>query len=369
MNPRIIAAIFIFFTAGCTSIPLEEARSTFCSLNLVRAEHVFKECKEVSKRDRLLCFMEGGLILYERDAYNESTEVLLKASQIIKEQDIVNISDQASAVMINDKTMVYKGEYCERLWVHTFLMMNFLMQNKYESALVEAKQALELFDRYSEAVKGDYFTRALIALCFENMNLPDDARIEYKKLSETMGEKYFMTESVAQGKGELVLFIGQGRVPSKVSSDIALPPSIRISIPRYRDSYSPLSVTIRSDHGMLTPMQITTDLGDVARKSLDERAAHYLSRQALRAGFKEYIAHKVGENNKFAEVLVRALLFLSEEADTRSWEKLPGSLTLVRITLDPGIHNLAVSTEYSQTAFLEGIDIHEGKRLYRSLLF
>jgi len=120
---------------------------------------------------------------------------------------------------------------------------------------------------------------------------------------------------------------------------------------------------------MNTPLQITTHLGDVARKSLNDRAAQYLARQALRAGSKEAIAQKIGDQNEFAEVLARIILFISEEADTRSWETLPGSLTLIRIILGPGIHNLEISSAYSGTAFLDGIDIPEGKRLYRSLRF
>jgi hypothetical protein len=313
--------------------------------------------------------MEKGVILFDLEAYEESTQVLLKASRLIKEQDIVSISDQSSAVLINDKVMTYKGEYSEKLWVHTFLMMNFLLQYNYESALVEAKQALEVYDEYPDSLKDDNFTRALIALCFENMNLPDDARIEYNKLAEATGRKNLMPEPILQGKGELILFIGQGRVPRKFSIDTVIPPSTRISIPRYADSSSPVPVMIRSDGRERTALQITTDLGDVARKSLNDRAAQYLTRQALRAGVKESIARKVGDKNEFAEILVRAVLFLSEEADLRSWETLPGGLILVRMILDSGIQDLEVSSEYSETVYLYGIDIPEGKRLYRALRF
>jgi hypothetical protein len=64
--------------------------------------------------------------------------------------------------MINDLTATYKGEYSERLWVHTYLMINFLLQNRPDSALVEAKQALEIFDEYPDPLEGDLFTRALL---------------------------------------------------------------------------------------------------------------------------------------------------------------------------------------------------------------
>ena len=127
--------------------------------------------------------MEKGLILFYQEQYEKSTEALLKASRFIKDQDQVSITEQSSAVVVNDWAITYKGEYSERLWVHTFLMMNYLMQYKYEDALVEAKQALEVYDKYSGSLADDHFTRALIALCYENMNMPDDARIEYEKLA------------------------------------------------------------------------------------------------------------------------------------------------------------------------------------------
>jgi len=369
MKFRIILPVFILLLSGCSSLPLQKARSEFYSGNLNQADYLLEGCKGVSEKDLLLCYMEKGIILHYMEAYEESTEVLLKASQLIKAHDQISVTDQSTAVVINDRVMTYKGEYSERLWVHTFLMMNYLLQAKYEDALVEGKQALEVYDKYPGSLSGDHFTRALIALCFEDMNLPDDARIEYEKLAAEMGREKISPEPAVPGKGELILFIGQGRAPTKVSSDVALPPSIRISVPVYADGSPPVSVSIRSDGNTLDPLEISTDLGQVARKSLDDRSAQYLTRQAVRAGAKEAIAEKVGDKNEIGELFARAILFLLEEADTRSWETLPGGLTLVRITLDKGVHDLEISSGNSQTLHLNGIDIPEGGRIYRSLRF
>ncbi|MBN2420350.1 MAG: hypothetical protein JXL81_13255 [Deltaproteobacteria bacterium] len=369
MKLRIILSILILLSSGCATTPVSKVRNLHYSESPVHSDLILEECEGVSRKDRLLCYMEGGIILYDQEAYKESTDILLKASRIIQKQDMVNIKDQSSAVIINDRIMKYKGEYSERLWVHTYLMMSFIMQNNYESALVEAKQALELYDAYPESLEKDYFTRALIALCFENMNLPDDARIEYDKLAEAAGGEGYRPEPIEPGKGELVLFIGQGYIPTKETIETVFPPSIRISIPHYPDSYPPPPANVRCDRMTGIPVRVTTDLGDVVRTSLNDRAAQYLTRQALRAGIKESIADKVGEKNEFAEILVRALLFVSEEADTRSWETLPESLTLIRVTLDPGVHDIIVSTEYSQRVILRDIDIQDGKRIYRSLRF
>ena len=369
VNFKVIFPVFILFIIGCSSLPLKNARTEFYSGDLAGADDILEGCKGISERDLLLCYMEDGLILHYMGAYEESTELLLKASQLMKRQEQISIAEQSASVLINDRVNTYKGEYSERLWVHTYLMMNFLLQYKYESALVEAKQALEVYDKYPESLEGDHFTRVLIALCFENMNLPDDARIEYEKLAEEMGGGEIAPEPIVPGKGELVLFIGQGRVPTKVSSDVVLPPSVKISIPRYTDDYTPMTVTVQSGGGELDPMKISTDLGEVARKSLDDRSAQYLARQGLRGGLKEAIAQEVGENNPIGEFFARAILFLLEEADTRSWETLPGGLILARIVLDPGVHNLEISSEDLQTVYLDGIYIPQGRRVYRSLRF
>lgn len=360
----------ILLVSGCSSLPLQKARTAFYVGNLVEADQILKECDGISQKNKLLCYMEKGLILFYMGAYAKSTQVLLKASALIKEQDQISIKDQSSAVLINDRVAAYKGEYCERLWVHTFLMMNFLLQHKNESALVEAKQALEVFDAHPGTLENDYFTRALVALCFENMNLASDARIEYEKIAAAMGKENLRPEPLSPGAGELVLFIGQGRVPSKVATNIILPPTIRISIPRYADSYPPAPpVAFRSAGRRLAPITISTDMGKVARKSLDNRSVEIFSRQALRAGAKEAIAQKIGENNQVVEVMARAVLFLLEEADTRSWEILPDSLTLVRIRLDPGVHDLEISSENSLLFQLNAVDIAGGERVYRSLRF
>ncbi len=362
-------AIFILILTGCSSLPLQKARDAFYGGDLEKAGRSLEDCTDISKKDRLLCYMEDGVILHYSGAYEKSTEALLDASRFMKQQEQISASEQTSAVLINDRVTTYKGEYGERLWVHTFLMMDYLLDYDYEDALVEARQALEVYDAHPGSLTDDYFSRALIALCFENMQLPDDARIEYEKLSKAMGGGDFAAVAIPPGKGELVLFVGQGRVPHKISTDMAFPPSIRISVPRYTDSQPAPPLTFRCDDRDITPLEVSTDLGDVDRKSLNDRSAAYLTRQALRAGAKESIANEIGEHNQLGEAMARIVFFLLEEADVRSWETLPGHMTLVRIELDAGVHDLKISSGYSNPVHLEALDIPEGRRVYRSIRF
>lgn len=366
---NVLSALFIFLFAGCASLPLQKARTAFYEGDLTKADRELEDCGDVSAKDRLLCYMEKGTVLHYSQDYKRSTDALLEASRLMEAQDQISVSDQTTAVLINDRTTTYKGEYSERLWVHTLLMMNFLLQYRYESALVEGKQALEVYDRYPGSLEDDCYTRALIALCFENMDMPDDARIEYEKLADAMGGESIIPTPISPGRGELVLFIGQGRIPGKIAVDVVYPPSIRISIPRYTDAQpvSPLSVIC--DDRPHSALRISADLGQVAEKSLNDRSAALLARQALRAGVKEAVAQEIGEKNQLGEAVTRILLFLLEEADTRSWQTLPGHMTLLRIELEAGIHEVEIASGYTGTLRLGTVDIPEGRRVYRSVRF
>ncbi len=176
--------LFIFiYSIGCTAPQLRDARREFYSNQPVKAAAALSGTKQFSDRDKLLLFMEKGLILHHIGKYKESIQELLNASNLIKQQDVISITQQATSLVTTEWITEYKGEYSERLMVHTYLMMNFLLLYKYEDALVEAKQALKILDTYPKALAGAYFTRALTALCYENLREINDAYIEYKKLA------------------------------------------------------------------------------------------------------------------------------------------------------------------------------------------
>jgi hypothetical protein len=368
-KPGAISALLFLFLAGCSSLQLDKARTAFYQGDFSAADRVLAACGDISKKDRLLCYMEKGTVLHYSASYEESTAALLSASGIMSGQDQISVSEQTSAMLVNDQVTDYKGEYSERLWVHSFLMMNFLLQYDYEAALVEAKQALEVYDSHPGSLVGDYFSRALVALCFENMGKPDDARIEYERLAKAMGGAPLSAVSIAPGKGELVLFVGQGRVPLKEAVDMVFPPSVRISIPKYTGSQSVSPLWIACDGEEVSALGISTDLGAVARASLNDRSAAYITRQGIRAGAKETIAQELGEHNELGEAVARIILFLLEEADTRSWQTLPGYLTLMRIELDAGVHDLEISSGGGASIHLNDVEISENRRVYRSVRF
>jgi len=352
-----------FVASGCASGRLNNARKTFYNGSPDQAAGVLSKEDDITGRNELLYLMEKGAILHHAGDFQKSTEALLKATALMKDQDIISAGQQTASLVTTEWLTDYKGEYAERLLVHTYLMMNFLLMEKHESALVEAKQALKVFDEYPDACNSDFFTRALIAHCFEALGEINGAYIEYKKLAELMGDstpvarrlynlsarlgfddevgrfsQYLPPSAPGQGKpgiGEVIIFFSQGRSPVKIPHDIVLPPSIRFSFSTYEDraprlpppSVGPLA-------GARPGEMITTDVGAVLRASLKERLAQIIIKETARVAAKEAIAHNI--DNDGAELLVRLIFFLMEVPDTRGWQTLPAYFSMVRIPVsDP----------------------------------
>ena len=381
--------------AGCASAPLKQARSDFYMGRPDRAMEALSDPSDVSKRDRLLYFMERGLILHHAGKYDESIVTLIKAASLMKQQDIISAGEQAGSMVTSEWVTEYKGEYAERLLVHTYLMMGFLLTDRPESALVEAKQALEVIDAFPEATARDHFTRALIAHCFEINGEINGAYIEYRKLAEQMGDPAPVADKLAALAGrlgffddaetwrqhlaspteaippeaEVVVFVSQGRAPVKIPHNIVIPPTIRFSFATYKDRtryfYEPsvvVSSSVSSSAG--APRMVTTNVGAVLKDSLDTRMARILAKEAARAGTKEAISQQF--DNPLVEALVRTAFFIMEEPDTRAWETLPAHMSLIRMPVNAGTHELTVRTSggYGDSVQLPPLTVSPPRRFY-----
>jgi len=95
--------------------------------------HSMTSVRDAAERRRLV--REAALdYLHQRGDYDQSSQVFLQASRLLDDTDFISISEQSAALAINDWATTYRGEYAERLWIHTYQMMNFLLLGKAESA-------------------------------------------------------------------------------------------------------------------------------------------------------------------------------------------------------------------------------------------
>lgn len=388
----VVLLCFLLAVSGCASGKLVRARTEFYRGDIHRALQTLEDPVNVPKRSRLLYFMEKGLIKFEAGRYQQSIDALRSAADLISEQEVVSVSRQGGSLVTSERITHYKGEYEERLLVHTYLVMNYLLIRKYDDALVEAKQALEVINAYPDACRTDFFTRAIIAHCFEVTGEINGAYIEYKKLASDMRDPLPVAEPLYRlavrlgfsddaGKyagwleqagrrvprgppeAELIVFAAQGRGPVKIPRNIVLPPSIRFSFVSYKPKTRSFLDPEIKGAGIGGQVSITTDVTEVLKRSLSERASRIIAKETARVAAKESIASNI--EDPAAEILVRIAFFLTEEPDTRAWETLPAYLTMLRTPLAPGSYHPAVQCNGNKDMSLPAITVKKGlPRIY-----
>jgi len=344
-------------------------------------------------KNRLLVQFDKGAIEFSAGRHRESSRALLQASDTIEQLDFISVSEQTTSLVTNDWATTYRGEYSERLWVHAIQMMNFLILNEPDSAAVEARRAIKLMGTHNKALRKDWFTRALIALSLEEANKFDSAHIEYQKLvddaessdgiaqlawnnAKRLGRNSSM-KKIAGGRdfnafdSSIVVFVDAGRIPTKLAGSIPIDTDQFIGFPIYPEYPAiskPINVSLNGEPVSSTP--ITTNLITVARAALSERGNKLAVKSIARAAVKNELAKEARDEDTLLGFFVTAALYISELPDTRSWETLPGQLSMLVIPVKPGTHNLAVEVgngPSKRVVTLDNINVQRGQRVFRSL--
>jgi len=237
----------------------------------------------------------------------------------------------------------------------------------------------------------------LIALSFEAVGQRDSAHIEYRKLFDDMQDKGVIapaalhnatllgrsddakrfaealpvTSDLKREDGELIVFVESGAIAPKLAGDLTVSLELRLSFPYYPEGLQrDVDVDVQVDGDDWRPSVVNTQLVDVARTSLEARGRTLATKQALRTAAKYNIGQAAEEQDEVLGSIVKTVLFVLEQADTRSWETLPEQLALVRIPLTPGNHNIELSVSDGAIRHerrILDINVQPGQKIYRAL--
>lgn len=393
--------IVVVLLQGCATGPLTSARDQFYSGQPEAALETL-EPDSVSKRNILLAHLDRGVFAHTAGQYEQSIKSLKSAAALLGQLDYISIKEQSASLVANDWVSTYKGEYSERLWIHTFQMMNFLLINNAEGAAVEARQALKVYDSYSKDLKRDWYTRALIALSFEAAGKPDSAHIEYKKLlhdltthnpehdkgvarrawqnatrlgrtddADAFKRLANSDQASDNTKGELVLFLQAGAIPPKIAGELYINPTLYASFPIYPEIRRPdLVVTVFNESSEQETDVVNVQLVDISRDALAARGERIALKQALRLAAKKNLADSIYDESEVLGAIFTIAFMASEIADTRSWESLPAQVSLVQVPLSEGTHSLQLSIADGGQIYdlsMPDITIKKSRKTYRSI--
>jgi uncharacterized protein len=248
--------LFIFFITACTTnynTLIKDSEAEFYKNNYMNAAKKLLPYVNKEDNNQLLFMMECGLMLHAAGEYEKSNTILIDAGKLA-DRIATSISKEAAALLLNETQTNYKGEDFERVLIHMYTGINFLMLRKPDDARVSFKKVNDLLREINvttgKSYKQNLMAKYLTAVAFEltadinkDENDTEFAYIEYKqiheldpklelvyndlqRLADKLGDKEDYNKWTAKfGKrskapkdsGELIIFYEAGRGAVKAS--------------------------------------------------------------------------------------------------------------------------------------------------------
>ncbi len=323
--------------SGCATPPLKDARSDYASGRLSGAESRLTDLPETDK-DRVLFLMERGMVRHSLGKYEESTRDWLEAAERERELETHSASKAAASVVVNDRTLAFRGFPYEQTLLHTYLAKNFMAMGRWDEAAVEGRNVV-LRQEGRGPFPEDAYSRYVAGFSFEMIGDAANAELQYRlaagatpwaRIDPASGRVEGPTNAPAgslplprggASGDELVCFLGVGRTSARSGFES----------PSAGGATNPPFVEIYADGQRLGRGYLFVSTDDLAVRSWKEVALRKTSKTATRIVLKLAIADAISQSNESLGALVRAGLLALEQPDDRHWATLPQWLGVARV--------------------------------------
>jgi hypothetical protein len=137
------------------------------------------------EKDILLYYLDRGFLEHLDGRYAASNDSFERAKQLSDEYFTKSVTAELASFLVSDNVRPYYGEDFERALVNSFGALNYVFLDKYDDALVEARQAdayltsLQTKYGFKNVYKEDVFARYLSGIIYEARGEINDAYISY----------------------------------------------------------------------------------------------------------------------------------------------------------------------------------------------
>jgi len=213
---KIVPIVFVLIIFGCASYYQRNIKfqELFTQGKIEDAEKELTKNKRAAKdKNRLLYFLQNGVVLHILGRYEESNQFFEEA-YIFVEDFQKNYAVEALSLLSNPETLPYRGEDFELVMIHYYKAVNYLLLNKLEEAQVECRriniilnQLNDKYGKYKNRYKRDAFALNLMGIIFEAAGDINSAFISYRNAFEAYQEDYvllFGVEAPLQLKRDLL---------------------------------------------------------------------------------------------------------------------------------------------------------------------
>ncbi|MHB8872629.1 MAG: COG3014 family protein [Myxococcaceae bacterium] len=395
----LLAALAAATLAGCATDYVgrtSAVRSAYEGYQPARALRLLdREFPADAGKDRLLVLLDFGMVAHAAGRWQESIDWLGHADRLTGELDTVSVSEEAGALLTNERHRAYRGEDFERLMISTLQALNYAGLGKDEDALVEVRRVNERLQKMIADEKKPYqqlaIARYLGGVLYEDVGDLDSAFIDYQdaqKLQPQLGElaEPLLRLAKATGRdeayqalrkrypgvghaplaaeeGQVLVVVEAGRSPEKeprhVDSARAGEPA-PVVVPRFKDRGAAARATVGAGGRALLAVRVTS-IDGVAKVHLEDRVGRTLAMALAGTAVKSGVAAGVGAltRSKQAGGLAFLLLSLGNQADLRSWLSLPAEFQLARFRLPEGKQQVTV--EYAGKRSTHEVEVRPGR--------
>lgn len=297
-----------------------------------------------------------------------------------------------AALLSNDNVRRYRVAPFERLFLHPYQALNYLALGKPESALVEMRRAdawqrRQMLAHEDEVRKAEAASREqgiavqhadsvlgpldaaaarvkssvqhagalyLGGLLYEASGGMDDALIDYREALRLVPDHPAIRADVERlsapggraarsGQGDLVVYWENGLAPRKTAFQLPVITSkalTLVTVPFFPDPLGPPSPQSFRVDGAPRVARPIVDTQALAARVLREQMPGILLRTTLRTIAKQKLQRELQEQSAGLGVVGALYSLISEQADLRSWQNLPDSVSLDRVSLPAGSHRI-----------------------------
>ncbi|MFU8811384.1 MAG: hypothetical protein ACNA78_00375 [Balneolaceae bacterium] len=404
----LIPFIFLLIT-GCGAYTLDRAqddlRADFATGDLDRAaSHLERmEKREVYKsKDAVLLHLERGMVHHFNREFEASNEQFSLAETAIEENFTRSISRGVSSMIVSDNRLAYRGEDYEDVYINVFKALNYIHMEQYESALVEARRIshklenvelrnrglAEVFAKADSSGHGEWeagrrvvensaLGHYLSAVLYAKTGRPDNARIEYERLRKAFLDQQeafsfspppeeSMRSIITPNEYNVLVTGFSGQSPYKLQHDVRLfvgrySTYLKFSLPSLHLHASPVArMEVVVGDSVAVPTYVIEEMDRVAKDVYKVSEPIVYARAFTRSALKAVgtraatkAAHKESEALGVLTWLAGVVgQEITEKADLRGWQTMPGKVHVQVLKLPPGLHDVQINYLNSQNRVL-----------------
>jgi hypothetical protein len=370
-GPFVGLCMTLLWLQGCSSWQVNQLAVT---LPTIGPEKTLAQLQRIDypKRDQAQYLLNSGILkLYTGDLHG-SLQDLEQAKEIMSALDAVSITENFSALTTNETLRSYTGSPSDRILVHLMLSLGYLFRGDLDGARVEMLQANVAMKQLDDgsSISGQLASvRFLAGVIYEIHGELDDAYISYRRALSIIQERQepvpdglimsllevaqrsgrteeyqdlkdrykVSTVKDAADRGHWVVFYFDGVVSAKSETrtsvfDHEVGTMVSIVLPRYgRSLYRPSSLRLRMGSTEKST-QVIEPMEARVREDLDRDQGKRVAAATVRAVAKYQLVREARSKDDLGGLLANIFTVVTEQADVRSWNMLPASIQVGRIS-------------------------------------